>query len=47
MTDPINAVASSSQASSIFGGAKPREENLQKKGVDVEIKNHDRKELEA
>ncbi|XP_021953896.1 eukaryotic translation initiation factor 4H isoform X2 [Folsomia candida] len=30
--DPINAVAAGSQSSSIFGGARPREENLQKKG---------------
>jgi len=33
--DPIHAVADSSQSSSIFGGARPREENLQKKGVEI------------
>jgi len=31
---PLNAVAPSSQSSSIFGGARPREENLQRKNSD-------------
>jgi translation initiation factor 4H len=26
--EPVNSLASTSQASSIFGGARPREENL-------------------
>ncbi|CAG7828977.1 unnamed protein product [Allacma fusca] len=48
VNEPVNALASSSQASSIFGGAKPREENLRGKTVgDGELKNHDRKELPA
>lgn len=29
--DPVNAVADSTRNASIFGGARPREENLQKK----------------
>lgn len=28
VTEPVNSLASTSQASSIFGGARPREENL-------------------
>lgn len=28
--DPVNALAETSQSSTIFGGAKPREENLDK-----------------
>jgi hypothetical protein len=48
VAEPVNALASSSQASSIFGGAKPREENLRGKTVgEGELKNHDRKELPA
>jgi len=44
VADPINAVASSSQTSSIFGGARPREENLQKKGSDVAPSANDRQD---
>jgi hypothetical protein len=42
IAEPVNALASSSQASSIFGGAKPREENLRTKsdGDVSELKSH-------
>jgi len=41
-SEPVNSLASSSQASSIFGGAKPREENLRGKGDSTnDDKNHD------
>ena len=40
-SEPVNSLASSSQASSIFGGAKPREENLRGKGDGTDDKNHD------
>jgi len=48
VSEPINALASSSQAAaSIFGGAKPREENLQKKGGEAVNHEKSNNELEA
>ena len=35
MDAPLNSIADCSQAAAIFGGAKPREENLKEKEVDV------------
>ena len=46
VAEPINTLASTSQASSIFGGAKPREENLRGKG-EGNGKNHDGNDVQA
>lgn len=39
VADPINAVATSRQALDIFGGAKPREENLKKNPKEISVGN--------
>jgi hypothetical protein len=47
-SEPVNSLASSSQASSIFGGARPREENLRgKSDSDSDSKNNDDNSIQA
>jgi hypothetical protein len=38
--EPVNSLAASSQSTSIFGGARPREENLRSKS-DTDVKIHE------